>query len=237
MSLPTPPAARARASLPIIILSDTNREQLRIDGQGLIWNGSHLRGQVVVGSLPVVSTNQLDWSVTLAAHQTKSITIKLPYLPLIEPSEATALAALDFERERKVTGDYWRRVLDESARLTTPEPDLTDFYRAVAGHLLINCEIEPGSDRRFARVGSLRYGVYGNESCMMVLDLDRRGYHRKPRTVLTPGFITRARWGCRAISIPRTASSTEPRVMKPADTTNTTVGSLDAGRALPLHAR
>ncbi|HTQ50287.1 MAG TPA: hypothetical protein VMJ12_06215 [Candidatus Acidoferrales bacterium] len=173
-----------RASLPITILSDTNREQLRIDDQGLIWNGGHLRGQVVAGSLPTVSTNQLDWSVPLAAHQTKTITIKLPYLPLIEPSEATALAALDFERERKFTGDYWRRVLDESARLTTPEPDLTDFYRAVAGHLLINCEVEPGSNRRFARVGSLRYGVYGNESCMMVLDLDRRGYHREAEDCL-----------------------------------------------------
>ena len=108
----------------------------------------------------MVSTNQLDWNVPLAAHETKSVIVKLPYLPLIEPSEATALAALDFERERKATGDYWRRVLNESARLITPEPVLTDFYRAVAGHLLINCEIEPGSNRRFARVGSFRYGVY-----------------------------------------------------------------------------
>ena len=169
------------ANLPITILSDTNHERLRLDGQGLIWNGNQLRGQVIADSLPVVSTNQLDWSVPLAAHETKSVIVKLPYLPLIEPSEATALAALDFERERKATGDYWRRVLNQSARLITPEPDLTEFYRAVAGHLLINCEIEPGSNRRFARVGSLRYGVYGNESCMMVLDLDRRGYHQERR--------------------------------------------------------
>jgi hypothetical protein len=166
------------ADLPITILSDTNHELLRLDRRGLIWNGNQVRGQVSADRLPVASTNQLDWSVSLAAHETKSVTIKLPYLPLIKPSEAAALAALDFEREQKATADYWRRVLNESACLITPEPALTDFYRAVAGHLLINCEIEPGNDRRFTRVGSFRYGVYGNESCMMVLDLDRRGYHQ-----------------------------------------------------------
>ena len=59
----------------------------------------------------------------------------------------------------------------------------------------------PGADRRFARVGSFSYGAYGNESCMMVVDLDRRGYHRAPRTAWTPGCTTRARPGCRVISI------------------------------------
>ncbi|HUA39312.1 MAG TPA: hypothetical protein VMA35_13050 [Candidatus Sulfopaludibacter sp.] len=166
------------AELPIIILSDTNDEHFRLDQQGFIWNGNQLRGQVTANRLPVVSTNQLAWSVPLAAHEANSVIIKLPYLLLVKPSEVKALGALDFEREQKATGDYWRRVLNQSARLITPEPVLNDFYRAVAGHLLINCEIEPGTDRRFARVGSFRYGVYPNESCMMVLDLDRRGYHQ-----------------------------------------------------------
>ena len=166
------------ADLPLTILSDTNQERLRLDGQGLIWNGNQLRGQIIADNLSLVSTNQLDWNIPLAAHEANSVIVKLPYLLLVTPSEVKALGALDFKREQKATGDYWRRVLNQSARLITPEPDLTDFYRAVAGHLLINCEIEPGSDRRFARVGSFRYGVYPNESCMMVLDLDRRGYHQ-----------------------------------------------------------
>ena len=166
------------ADLPIAILSDTNYEHLRIDGRGLIWNGNQLRGQVAAKGFPALSTNALDWTAPLAAHQTKSIIVKLPYLPLIKPSEITDLRALDFKREQRAAGDYWRRVFGESARLITPEPVLNDFYRAVAAHLLINCEIEPKSNLRFARVGSFKYGVYGNESCMMVLDLDRRGYHQ-----------------------------------------------------------
>jgi hypothetical protein len=167
------------AELPIKLRSGDAYENVRLDGRGLIWNSNQLRGQIVAGHLPVVSSNLLLWSVPLAAHEAKSISLKVPYLPLIEASEFAALSALDFERERKATGDYWRRALDRSARLITPEPVLNEFYRAVAGHLLINSELEPGSNRRFARVSSFNYGAYGNESCMMVLDLDRRGYHQE----------------------------------------------------------
>jgi hypothetical protein len=167
------------AELPIRLLNGETYAQLRLDEQGLLWNSNQLRGQIIADSLPVASSNQLHWSAPLAAHQAKSVTLKVPYLPLIESSECAALSALDFERERKATGDYWRRELNRSARLITPEPVLNEFYRAVAGHLLINSEMEPGSNRRFARVSSFNYGAYGNESCMMVLDLDRRGYHQE----------------------------------------------------------
>ncbi len=167
------------ADLPITILGGEKYGHLRLDEQGLIWNGNQIRGQVIADGSLVVSSNELHWSAPLAVHETKSVTVKFPYLPLVEPSEVTALTALDFERERKATGAYWRFVLNKSARLITPEPVLNDFYRAVPGHLLINSEIEPGSNRRLARVGSFNYGNYGNESCMMVLDLDRRGYHQE----------------------------------------------------------
>ncbi len=111
------------AELPITIRSDTNDEALRLDGRGLIWNGNRLRGQVVADGSPIVSTNQLRWNVPLAAGETKSVILKLPYLPLTESPEVTALTALDFERERKATDAYWNRVFNQSARLITPEPD------------------------------------------------------------------------------------------------------------------
>jgi len=167
------------ADLPITILGGEKYDGIRLDEKGLIWNGTQLRGQIAADKAPTASSNQIHWSAPLAGHETRSVILKFPYLPLIEASEAVALSALDFERERKATGDYWRRVLNKSASLTTPEPVLNEFYRAVPGHLLINSEIEPGSNRRLARVGSFNYGNYGNESCMMVLDLDRRGYHQE----------------------------------------------------------
>jgi hypothetical protein len=110
--------------------------------------------------------------------------LKIPYVILTETAERAALLKLDYDRELAAVSGYWRRRINQSAKLVTPEPMLNDFYRSHAMHLLVNCEREPESDRRFARVGSFSYGAYGNESCMMVVDLDRRGYHREAQDCL-----------------------------------------------------
>jgi hypothetical protein len=109
--------------------------------------------------------------------------VKIPYVWLGE-DEVAALWALNFEAERSAVAAYWRRRMDEGMALATGEPMLDEFHRAHAGHLLINCERSPEADTRFARVGSFSYGAFGNESCMMVVDLDRRGYHDEARECL-----------------------------------------------------
>jgi hypothetical protein len=146
--------------------------------------GEHLRGQVVADHAPTVENGDLVLRWTLAPGESKTALLKIPFVVLTEPSEKEALAKLDFDSERAAVAGYWHRRLNESARLITPEPVLDQFYRAVASHLLINCEHEPNSARRFARVGSFNYGAYGNESCMMVVDLDRRGYHPEAQECL-----------------------------------------------------
>jgi hypothetical protein len=113
----------------------------------------------------------------LKQGQSAVVVVKVPYVVLEGEREKKQLGQLSFERERDRVAGYWRRKLDAGARLVTPEPMLNEFYRSHAMHLLVNCEREPGSGRRFARVGSFGYGAYGNESCMMVLDLERRGMH------------------------------------------------------------
>jgi len=175
--------AAETATLPLDYLSGEGAKALRLDDQGLLWIGPSLRGQVIASGA-ASGKNKLSWS--LAPHEAKTAWVKIPYLVLTEPTEQTALKALDFEAERKAVAGYWRRRLDESTRLITPEPVLDRFFRADSSHLLINCEREPGDtvSRRFARVGSFSYGAYGNESCMMVVDLDRRGYHREAQECL-----------------------------------------------------
>jgi hypothetical protein len=157
---------------------------LEVDGDGFLWAGGHLRGQVVADRLPSPDGDSLRWWWMLEPGQTRTVILKIPYLVLSGSRERDALAHLDFDRERTAVAGYWRRELDRSARLITPEPMLNDFYRSHPMHLLVNCEREPGSDRRFARVGSFTYGAYGNESCMMVVDLDRRGYHKEAQECL-----------------------------------------------------
>jgi len=122
--------------------------------------------------------------LTIPPGSTDTFVLKIPYLVPASASDREQLAALDFDRERVSVTAWWDRRLANSARLHTPSPMLNEFHRSVAMHLLVNCEREPDADRRFARVGSFAYGAYGNESCMMVLDLERRGFHREAQECL-----------------------------------------------------
>jgi hypothetical protein len=173
------------AAMPMSYRSADTPKALRCDEKGLLWLGDKLRGQVLADKAPVVEADALSWTWTVAPRESKTVIVKIPYVVLTGKSEQAALAALDFDKEQREIAGYWRRRLDESARLITPEPMLNEFYRAHAGHLLINCEGDPDSaGRRFARVGSFAYGAYGNESCMMVVDLDRRGYYKEAQECL-----------------------------------------------------
>jgi hypothetical protein len=171
-------------TLPLKLEAGELRPVVRVDPDGVVWNGDNFRGLIVSGTPGEWASDPGRIVVTLIPGQAKTMVLKIPYLVLTEPAERAALKRLDFDTERTAVAGYWRRRMDESSVLVTPEPMLNEFYRSHAMHLLVNCEREPGSDRRFARVGSFVYGVYGNESCMMVVDLDRRGYHREARECL-----------------------------------------------------
>ena len=172
------------ASLPLNYSAGEARHPLRIDERGLLWSGETVRGQILTDQAPETSHDELVWNWRLAPGQSKTVVIKLPYLVLTDEREKESLVHLDFDTERSQMAGYWRRRMDEGTQLISPESVLNDFFRADATHLLINCELEPNSSRRFARVGSFAYGAYGNESCMMVVDLDRRGYHREAQECL-----------------------------------------------------
>jgi hypothetical protein len=170
--------------LPLRFSSGGAPEDVHADEEGVVWAGARLRAVMEPGPLGRVDSH--DGAAVVLALPPRGrarVVVKLPYVAL-DADEARRLAALDFDRELAAVSDYWRRRLDEGMRLITPEQMLNEFHRAHAGHLLINCEREPGSERRFARVGSFRYGAFGNESCMMIGDLDRRGYHREARECL-----------------------------------------------------
>ncbi|HOG87538.1 MAG TPA: hypothetical protein PLY00_05510 [Verrucomicrobiota bacterium] len=105
------------------------------------------------------------------------IVVKIPFITLNAPDEIERLRNLEFDREFDRTRRFWRSRVAAATRITTPIPELNNFHRAHVSHLLINCGREPGANRLAARVGGFSYGVFGNESCMMITDLDRRGLH------------------------------------------------------------
>jgi len=150
------------------------------------------------------SSQGVTYDIDLPARQEHTIYVKLPFITLTEESEVDHLRQLDPDRERAEVARFWSDRVDAGTSIRTPEPWLNDFYKSVPTHLLINDERELGSDRYMARVGSFSYGAYGNESIMMISDLDRRGYTKEAErslelflnyqgTVALPGNFTNHR--------------------------------------------
>ena len=169
-------------------------EKLIVD-DGLIFasGGEQKRLRMLVTSpdeSPGYSLTAQDGKVVYRAALTadnpkRTVEIAIPYITFTEPKEWNQLRRVHFEDTFDTVRKYWsKRVLD-GAQIITPEPMINDFYKAHVSHLLINTEREVGkSDRYMAKVGTFHYGVYSNESCMMVSDLDRRGYHKRAEQTL-----------------------------------------------------
>jgi len=112
----------------------------------------------------------------LAAGEKAAVIVKIPFITLDQAVELDRLRKIGFDEEFDRVRTFWRVRADAGCQIHTPVPQISHFYRATVSHLLINCGREVRTDRLMARVGSFGYGVYGNESCMMITDLDRRGY-------------------------------------------------------------
>jgi len=121
----------------------------------------------------------LRWTLTLAPGESHNLFFMIPSITLTSDEEIAALKARDFDADGQRVCEYWRQITARGTQITTPEPWINDFYKSHLRHLLVNCFKEIGSDRLHAHVGTFSYGVYPDESCMMISDLDRRGYHEE----------------------------------------------------------
>jgi hypothetical protein len=129
---------------------------------------------------------KVAYRATLTADNPKrTVDIAIPYITLTKQNEWTKLRSARFDEAFEAVREYWNKRIQAGAHIVTPEPMINDFYKAHASHLLINTEREVGtSDRYMVKVGTFHYGVFSNESCMMISDLDRRGYHKRAEQAL-----------------------------------------------------
>jgi len=119
----------------------------------------------------------ISWSLALGPGATHELQFRIPTITLATDEELAALRGTNIAERTTRLCAFWRDLTTQGTQITTPEPWLTDFYKAHLGHLLINCLPELDSDRLHAHVGTWYYGVFPNESVMMISDLDRRGLH------------------------------------------------------------
>ncbi|MBI4579137.1 MAG: hypothetical protein HY718_05500 [Planctomycetes bacterium] len=149
--------------------------------------------------------NGLRWTRTLEPAQACDLYFLIPSIALDtpatrsvgpvarEPSPGESRVALDMDAEvaaldrRDFAADvervchFWEEVTARGCQIHTPEPWLNDFFKAHLRHLIVNCYQEIGTDRLHAHVGTFSYGVYPDESVMMIDNFDLRGYHELAR--------------------------------------------------------
>jgi len=192
--------ADSSARLAIRSVDDTGDEKLNIDGDRIVASaGDSPNVRMLVRSPDPADRYSLTapqgggtiaYSALLTTQMpTRTLEVAIPYTTLNDPKEFALLRHLPFEKTVEAVRAYWKARVAAGAQIYTPEPMINDFYKAHVSHLLINTEREAGvSDRYMAKVGTFQYGVFSNESCMMISDLDRRGYHERAEQALETGL-------------------------------------------------
>jgi len=110
--------------------------------------------------------------------------LAIPSITLDKSEEIEALRNRKFETDSQRICEFWKARTSAGAVINTPEPWINGFYKAHNRHLLVNSLRDLNSERLYPHVGSLGYGVFANESIMMVSDFDRRGYHKEAENCL-----------------------------------------------------
>jgi len=126
----------------------------------------------------------VEMQVSVPPGSSKSIYLKLPMLAIDAAAVDAHLSSLDHDGEKLKVVSYWRNRLANAASIEVPSADFTAFYKAHLYHVLVTNDRQVNSDLVFGRVGSLVYGTFANEVCMITMDLDRRGMHDEARNIL-----------------------------------------------------
>lgn len=101
-------------------------------------------------------------------------------VPFVEPTpgELDVLRGLDYVSCDQASASFWRRWCSAGAQVATPVPQLNDLHLSHVAHVgMTDFEMPDGSGWINTSVGTSTYGNYSNESCMIVHDLDERGFH------------------------------------------------------------
>ncbi|UCD28424.1 MAG: hypothetical protein JSV03_15285 [Planctomycetota bacterium] len=158
-------------------------EKLILD-DGKVWadypDGRRFRYLIQTSDRGTFSQDKqnLRWSLELKPGESHEFFFAIPSITLDKDEEIEALGKRNFDTDSKRVCDYWRELTARGAQIETPETWINDFYKSHARHLQVNCLKDLDTQRRYAHVGTFYYGVYCNESCQMISDLDRRGYHK-----------------------------------------------------------
>ncbi|MCX7428388.1 MAG: hypothetical protein NTW96_22505 [Planctomycetia bacterium] len=171
------------ATARLALTSPTDDKGLDLDGDQVVArtaDGPRLRYLLKPGKGGELKSSDgaISWSRELKPGQSHELNFAIPTITLTGKDEIEQLRKRDFDEARGRVCQFWDNLTAASAEIQTPEPWLNHFYKAHLRHLEVNCVKDLNKNWRYARVGTFGYGLFPNESIMMVADLERRGCHK-----------------------------------------------------------
>jgi len=108
--------------------------------------------------------------------------LKIPYIALDSAGDLDALSCLEFDHCHREVTRFWRQEAQRGAQYCSPVPQLNTLHATHLTHVEVTDFSMPGDpDLVNTSVGSSTYGNFSNESCMIVQELEQRGFHEECR--------------------------------------------------------
>jgi hypothetical protein len=126
---------------------------------------------------PSLSGKAVLWKVSIPAHGSAVLDIKIPFRTLITSNDQERLKQISFEKRRDETLAYWRRALAQGMRVHVPDEELNRFFNAALQHILVTDERDVKSGLDMCACATYDYKMFANETDVQVRLLDMRGLH------------------------------------------------------------
>jgi len=159
--------------------SDAKVERLLLSTTG---GKPEVRGAVRTSMSVATTSDGLVLHHELAPGDGCEVSMKVARKTTSTEQERASLARLEYDALRRQIARFWNDQVSPWAELKTPEPDLNAFHKAHLAHQMISDHRMPGEDGLTSTsVGAEAYRNYGNESTMVIQELEERSLHEDVR--------------------------------------------------------
>ena len=114
--------------------------------------------------------------VPLEANQSRTILLSLPFIPRLTDPERVQLSELDYDTERALVVDYWKKVAAEAVPFKVPEEHFMKLAIATVPHERISITKDPKSGLYMVPAASYDYGVFANVGAIQCTMFDLLGH-------------------------------------------------------------
>ncbi len=129
------------------------------------------------GSTAKIENEAVHQTFAVGPHTSADMYISIPFVGDLNRQDAAAIAALDYEKQRRRVVSYWRDIVAKYRPFDVPERKFNDMSKSVLCHIRMSTTKDPKSGLFMVPAATFNYQVFANESAFQTIFLDRIGDH------------------------------------------------------------